>query len=280
MSSLIVILALTFDVGYPWIQRKYLTLSFSFVASSLCGLGKATSLPWGLSLAISNMKAFPGFQFHIPRSPEIIWRLTLRLKSCFHISKQHLHLSVTRPCRLITMSSSFILEWNHISSGGSFGSHTWFRSSYWLPVMSQDILDVILLPTCVWFKEWEERINRFTPGGLLSTSTKGKGGWRKSVGIHCCCWKCTPPNSLDELIDSFSSSKFYNSNIRIHLRMCFYPLGEYTGEDIVVSLLFKTAPFTRKTPPGQSTKGRQFIPACITDTAVSRSWKQISMAPV
>lgn len=95
---------------------------------------------------------------------------------------------------------------------------------------------------------------------------------KKECGDSLLLLKMYPlPNSLDELIDSFSSSKFYNSNIRIHLRMCFYPLGEYTGEDIVVSLLFKTAPFTRKTPPGQSTKGRQFITACITDTAVSRS---------
>ena len=100
---------------------------------------------------------------------------------------------------------------------------------------------------------------------------KEKVGEERVWGFIVAAENVPPPNSLDEHIDSFSSSKFYNSNIRIHLRMCFYPLGEYTGEDIVVSLLFKTAPFTRKTPPGQSTKGRQFIPACITDTAVSRS---------
>lgn len=94
---------------------------------------------------------------------------------------------------------------------------------------------------------------------------------KKECGDSLLLLKRYPPNSPDELIDSFSSSKFYNSNVRIHLRIWFYPLGEHTGEDIVVCLLFKIAPFTIKTPPGKSAKGRQFITACTTDTAVSRS---------
>lgn len=106
----------------------------------------------------------------------------------------------------------------------------------------------------------------------LTVNIHQRKSWvKKESGGSLLLLKMYPPDSLDELIDSFSSSKFYNSNICIHLKMCFCPLGEHTGEDIVVSLLFKIAPFTRKTPPGQSIKGRQFIAARITDTVVSRS---------
>lgn len=158
------------------------------------GLGKPLPYP-GASVSPSLWKRSLGSNFS-SLDPQRYLEVDTECKSCFHISKHHLHLPVTRPHRLIKMSSSFISEWNNTNSGGSFGSHTWFRNSYWQQVISHDILDVILLPTYVWFKEWGERINHFTPAGLLSTSTKGKGGWRKSVGIHCCCWKGTPPTPL------------------------------------------------------------------------------------
>lgn len=65
--SLIVSLALTFDVEYHRVPRKSLTLSFNFVSSLPYDLGKISFLYWSLvSLSIIG-KYWTG----VPRLPEI-----------------------------------------------------------------------------------------------------------------------------------------------------------------------------------------------------------------
>lgn len=138
-------------------------------------LGKSLSCPGPQSphLQYANIHWGPSGHSQAPRG---LWRLKSRFKSCFHISNHHLHLPMIRPHKLIKMSSFFTLGWNSTNSGGILDSHTCFRSSYWLQVISQDILDIILMPISGWLMEWGwgELIADF-----LSTSARGRRGEKR-----------------------------------------------------------------------------------------------------
>lgn len=156
-----ILLGLTFQLDCHWVLRKNLTTCLNFVSSSTLAL-----FPY---LQYENHHWVP-LDWH-SQTPREISRLKLKSKGCLHISKcllGSLRLPTIRPHKLIKCQASLLWDGKINNSGGSLDALTQIKSSDGLYVKSQEILDIIVLPMCAWFINWEwgDGINCLVPAAL------------------------------------------------------------------------------------------------------------------